>query len=231
MNFIKIKEKSETILQKMGEAVPMKKKIMLIVMIVLVLLSGIAGYMLAVKVNKPKEAEEPLVDVRYVTGKLDTISELTTAELTYTGLIRYEDGDIPILTKKGFSMIYTATAKAGIDFSEIDVKVSEKKVVITLPQADILSVQVDSDSIQFYDEQYALLNPNEKTDITDTISMAEADVYENMDVEGLREKANNQTKELVTEFLKDAIGDRELEVMISQDEKTEPVTEGNPSKE
>ncbi len=212
------------------EDIPMKKKIWLIVTAVFVLLSGIGGFLLANKLNKPKESREPQVDVSYVTGKLDAISELTTAELTYTGMLQYQDGEIPLLTKKGFRMIYTATAKAGINFAGVDVKVTKEKVIVTLPQADILSVQVDSDSIQFYDEQYALFNPNEKTDITDTIARAEEDVYENMDVDGLKKKANNQTKELVTEFLKDAIGDRELEVIFDE-EKTEQATDGKPSKE
>lgn len=207
----------------------MKKKLILVAMLVVVILSGVGGFLLAGKLNASEETKEPMVDVSYVTGKLDVISELTTAELTYTGLVKYEDGEIPFLTKKGFSMIYTATAKAGINFSDIEVQVDDDKVTVILPQADILSVQVDADSIQFYDEQYALFNPNEKTDITDTISKAEADVYENMDITGLKNKANNQTKELITEFLKDSIGERDLEVIISEDVTKETSTESKSS--
>lgn len=206
-----------------------KKKLILVAMLVLVILSGVGGFLLAGKLNSSEETKDPMVDVSYVTGKLDVISELTTAELTYTGLVKYEDGEIPFLTKKGFSMIYTATAKAGINFSDIEVQVDDDKVTVILPQADILSVQVDADSIQFYDEQYALFNPNEKTDITDTISKAEADVYENMDITGLKNKANNQTKELITEFLKDSIGERDLEVIISEDVTKETSTESKSS--
>ena len=55
-----------------------------------------------------EESRKPDITNTYISSKLETVSNLTTAELTYNGLIHYEEGDIPILTKKSFSMVYRA---------------------------------------------------------------------------------------------------------------------------
>lgn len=56
------------------------------------------------------------LDSSAITAQLRELSSLSTAELEYRGLVRYQDGDIPLLTKKAFTMIYDAHIKAGIDF-------------------------------------------------------------------------------------------------------------------
>ncbi len=153
---------------------------------------------------------EPKITTDYITGKLEVASELTTAELTYTGLVKFEDGSIPFLTKKGFTMKYTATVKAGIDFSKIEVDVNSKTVVVTIPETEIQSVNVDSNSIDFYDESHALFNWSSKDDVTTAIQAAENDVSQNADTESLKTKSSEQTEKLVRGLLEDVIGDREL---------------------
>ena len=153
---------------------------------------------------------EPKITTDYITGKLETASELTTAELTYTGLVKFEDGSIPFLTQKGFTMKYTATVKAGIDFSKIEVEVNSKTVVVTLPETEIQSVNVDSNSIDFYDQSYAIFNWSSKDDVTTAIQAAENDVATNADTESLKQKSSEQTEKLVRGLLEDAIGEKEL---------------------
>ena len=154
--------------------------------------------------------KEPKITTEYITGKLEVASELTTAELTYTGLVRYEDGSIPWLTKKGFTMKYTATVKAGIDVSKIEVDVTSKNVIVKLPDTELLSVNVDSNSINFYDQSYALFNWSDKEDVTTAIQAAENDVAANANVDELKAKSEEQTEKLLRGLLEDVIGDREL---------------------
>jgi len=137
-------------------------------------------------------------------------SELTTAELTYTGLVTFEDGSIPFLTKKGFTMKYTATVEAGIDFSKIEVDVSGKTVKVTLPETEIQSVKVDPNSIDFYDESFALFNWKDNEDVSDAIARAESDIQNNADMESLKKKSEMQTEKLIRGILEGAIGEREL---------------------
>ncbi|MBR0361728.1 MAG: hypothetical protein IIX35_05145, partial [Paraprevotella sp.] len=37
------------------------------------------------------------IDVTYVGNKLETISELATAKMTYNGIIHFSEGDIPLI--------------------------------------------------------------------------------------------------------------------------------------
>lgn len=44
---------------------------------------------------------------------LRAIGELATEEYTYTGICKLSNGQIPFITKKGFTIVYTANFKAG----------------------------------------------------------------------------------------------------------------------
>ena len=44
--------------------------------------------------------KEPVIDVTYVGNKLESISELAVAKMTYNGIIHFEEGNIPGITKK-----------------------------------------------------------------------------------------------------------------------------------
>lgn len=165
---------------------------------------GIFGY---VSLSTPKEPE---LTSSFINGKLEAVSELTTAKLTYTGLIKYSEGKIPFLTQNSFSMIYTATVRAGIDLSKAGVEITEEKVTITLPACEIQSVDVDETSIEFYDEHWAIFNRSTKEEVIDMVSAAKEDVSEKADIESLLNSASAQTQVLVRSLLEDAVGEREL---------------------
>ena len=69
------------------------------------------------------EPSESRIDIESVNMKIRDLGELTTAELTSDGVLRYEKGKIPIITKHGFLMTYSSTVRAGIDFSRVKAKV------------------------------------------------------------------------------------------------------------
>ena len=153
---------------------------------------------------------EPELTSAFVSGKLEAVSELTTARLTYTGLIKYSEGKIPFLTQNSFSMIYTAKVRAGVDLAQAGIEIGEAQVVITLPECEVQSIDIDEQSIEFYDEHWALFNRTEKEDVIDTISAAKEDVRQNADLESLLESAGQQTRQLIKGLLEDEIGEREL---------------------
>ena len=165
------------------------------------------------------EAPKPEITIEYVDKKLENLGELATAEMTYNGLYTIVEGNIPFITQKGFSMTYEAQVKAGIDVSAIEVEVSDKEVVVTLPAAEIQMSYVDPETIQFYDEKMALFNWTEKTDVTEAITSAEADVQEKADLDGLLERASKQAEYIVKGLLEDAVGD--LKVVVKQGEAEE----------
>ena len=169
-----------------------------------------------VEVPVEVEAPKPEITIEYVDKKLENLGELATAEMTYNGLYSIVEGNIPFITQKGFSMTYEAQVKAGIDVSAIEVEVTDKEVVVTLPAAEIQTSYVNPESIQFYDEKMALFNWTEKTDVTEAITSAEADVKEKADLDGLLERASKQAEYIVKGLLEDAVGD--LKVVVEQGE-------------
>ena len=156
--------------------------------------------------------ETPLTDFPGVgearAKKLEKLGELSTAQMTYTGLYTVTEGKIPFLTQKGFSMVYTAQVRAGIDVSKMEIQVTEKQVTVTLPPAEIQMLKVDPDSIQFYDEKHALFNWDKKTDVTSAIAIAESDTREKADTDGLLEQASQRAAYIVEGLLEGAVGDR-----------------------
>ena len=191
----------------------MGKKLLFIILLLAVGI-GVGSYGYAY-LNTPKEPE---LTSSFINGKLEAVSELTTAKLTYTGLIKYSEGSIPFLTQNSFSMIYTATVRAGIDLSKAVVEITEEEVVIMLPACEIQSVDIDEESIEFYDEKWALFNRSTKEDVIDMVSAAKEDVTKKADIESLLESASLQTEALVKGLLEDTIGERNL---VIQSEKGE----------
>ncbi len=152
----------------------------------------------------------PKITNSFINSKLESVSELTSAKLIYNGLYKYEDGNVPFLTKKAFSMTYRAEVKAGIDLSKVKISVTKSDVKITLPKTEILEVHIDPDSIQFYDNKLAILNWQNKEDSVTAIRSAEADVRKKADIEQLKNLSEENTETLIKELFSDCIGNRTL---------------------
>ena len=149
----------------------MKKMRSLIIIIAAAALIAV-GFLGARLLNK-----EPKVTVSAtsIEERLSKCSSLTTARLDYRGIIKYSKGEIDFITKKSFSMIYDAHIKAGIDLSQAEVKVSGKEIQVKLPSPKIQDISIDSDSLEFYDEKFALFNWTNKEDTTKAIAYAKED--------------------------------------------------------
>ncbi len=176
-------------------------------MLLVLVIAVIITYNISAKLHTKKK---PDIDTAFISAKLENISELATAELEYTGLISYSEGKIPFITQTGFTMIYTAGVKAGVDLSKMDIVVTKDKVTVTLPRAEVLSIQVYTDSIDFYDEMHSLFNWSDKYDVTEAIKAAEDDVSGKVERFELIDKAEEQTRTVIESILKDSIGKREL---------------------
>lgn len=187
------------------------KKILAWVIIVLIslIVGGIGGWFLHAHFTKDE------VTASYISGKLADADELTTQTITYTSGVPIEKGKIPFITKRGFTMYYTATLRAGVHLSEIDPKVYDKKVVVTLHHSKLLGTpNIDANSIQFKDETKALLNWDKHEDVKDALKIAKKDVKENpaVDYSLLLNRADEHAEELVHALLDDCVGEREVDV-------------------
>ena len=97
-------------------------------------------------------------------NRLTEISELATITYSYTNMAEFENSrdfygvKLPFTTKS-FIITYDGEINAGVDLSKAEVSVRGTRVNITLPEAEILSHQIDEDSIEVFDETTSIFNP------------------------------------------------------------------------
>lgn len=175
----------------------MKKLRAIIVVIAVVALIAV-GYMAA---RLQAKNAEPDVSVTSIEEQLVMCSELATARLDYRGLVTYSDGDIPLINQKSFSMIFDASIKAGIRLEQAKVEVNGKTIRVELPAPEILDITVDSDSLEFYDEQFALFNWTKKEDTQTAIGYARENAEEKAKLSGILDEAKEQAETVVRTML------------------------------
>lgn len=168
----------------------------------LVLIGAIAlvlvGFLFAKLLNSDSQ---PKVSATSIEERLSTCSSLTTARLDYRGMIKYSDGDITFINKKSFSMIYDAHITAGIDLAKAKVDIHDSQIMITLPAAEIQDIMVDSDTIEFYDEKFALFNWTDKSDTAKALDYAREDATKKATQTEILEQANEQAQTAITALL------------------------------
>lgn len=158
--------------------------------------------------------EERKIDVTYVGNKLESISELTTAKMTYNGIIHFKEGKIPVITKKEFHMAYRVSMKAGFDLEKAEIKVTDNTVTINLPEAEIYEPTVHEDSFQYFDKSFAIFNPEKMDDLAQAISEAKADALAQPETQEMKIRAEEQAIVLITALLEGQIGERDLIINI-----------------
>ncbi len=152
----------------------------------------------------------PQITNTLLAGKIEGMSELTTAKLSYNGFLQSADGSIPFLTKKTFFMTYHADIKVGFDLSAVKVNVSDTSITVTLPPMNDPDITIDPDSIKFYNKDAAIFNWTTKEDAVEAIKAATADVNENADIASLKEQSDSQARTLLASLLKDYLDGRNL---------------------
>lgn len=141
------------------------------------------------------------VSATSIAEKLSACSDLATARLDYRGIVRYSEGEIPLINQKAFSMIYDAHIKAGIDLSEAEVEVEGSTITVKVPKAEVQEIVIDSDSLEFYDEKLALFNWTEREDTKEALKYAKEDAESKVDQTELLEEASAQAKTLIENLI------------------------------
>ncbi|MCF0135505.1 MAG: DUF4230 domain-containing protein [Lachnospiraceae bacterium] len=113
--------------------------------------------------------EEYVVDAEVIQQEINSIGELATIEYKYTGLgtidgSEYFDtflGDITVpFSTKTIVVTMDGTIKVGITVEDIAISVNEasKTITVTLPEAGILSNELDENSLIVYNETTQIFN-------------------------------------------------------------------------
>lgn len=128
-------------------------------------------------------------------SKIIEISDLSTYRTMYNGVAQAMDEKSP--DKVDYYVAYEATVEAGIDFSQVQVAVDNeaKTVTITLPQASITDVLVDSASLDyiFVDKKSETATVSEQA-----LKLCQADVeQETATQEGILDLAQQNARNVV----------------------------------
>ena len=156
---------------------------------------GAAGF-LAGRFAQSRQPE-PEISAVVLQGSLAEISELASVSYQYTNMGQFENSgefyghSIPFTTKK-FILTYDGVIKAGVDLSRAQVSVSEGRVAVTLPPAEILSHELDEDSVEIFDQQTSIFNPFTVEDFTAFQSAQKSIMEEKALQRGLLEQAQEK---------------------------------------
>ena len=187
----------------------MKLFLYAVILLVVIILAIFFGYKMK---ERQVESGQPQITAALISGKIQDVGDLVAAELIYGGIVKLSEGQIPFITEKGFTMKYTATVRASVDATQIGVEVTDDAVKVSLPDSEIHSIDVDPDSIEFYDNKFAVFNWTEKQDVVDAIKAAKQDAEANADISHLEEKARRNSMRIIGRILSGLVGDRTLTV-------------------
>ncbi|MCI8957549.1 MAG: DUF4230 domain-containing protein [Lachnospiraceae bacterium] len=150
------------------------------------------------------------VDVHLINAEIQDIRELATIEYLYTNAGKFENSakllgkDIPFsITTSSFIAKWDGVIKAGVDVSKIRVEKSEatKEIIVYIPKAEILSHEIDDDSIQTLDQQNGLFNRLKVEDIREFDAISK-DAMEQKAMEyGILDKAFKNAKEIIYKLI------------------------------
>lgn len=167
--------------------------------IALVLVGIIAGFAIH---NTFFAKATPTLTTTDIQEEIVQVSDLATAQLNYRGLVHYEEGNIKFIDKKAFTMVYDAEVKAGVDLSQSKIAIDGQTITITLPEATMQSIEIDPNTLEFYDQEYAIFNWQNRSDTAEALEMAKENAQEKVDQSELISQANDTAKTLVENLLK-----------------------------
>lgn len=160
---------------------------------------------------------QPVVDAKGLMERLEEASELTVAKNYYTGIVRFNEGSIPLINKNGFSMKYEAEIDAGFNLEDVTIEVTDDQVIVTVPDAEIQSINIDPDSLEFYDNKTSIFKTDRKEATKKALQEAQKDAEKNATKKGLLEEADKRADVIFKGILEGGVGDREIVVIRKSD--------------
>lgn len=152
----------------------------------------------------------PEIKLDVIYSEIKEIGELATIEYLFTDAAEFTDSkqfknwnvNIPF-TEKSFILKWDGVIKAGVklDLVSIEVSENEKKITVSIPAAEILSYQVNTDSVEVLDEKDNIFN---KISVNDKIKFdaATEEAMKKRAIEnGLLEKAQANAEEILLRLL------------------------------
>lgn len=167
------------------------------------------------------------IDINAINTEVQEIGELATLEYLYTDAGRFEDarelwGKSVPFTEKSFICKWDGAIKAGVKVEKIKIEEDkkEKKIIVHIPKAEILSHEIDNQSFEVLDEKNNLFNPI-KTDDVRNFDTGSKEAMETRAIEsGILDKAFENAKNIIAKLVDtDVVKEQEYRVVFETIEK------------
>lgn len=196
-----------------------KLKNILTIIVLLIIAGGICwlGGSMTAKIDKDKNPELSAVMLEQ---KLTDINELASVTYSYTNMAQFENSNdfygkkVPFTTKS-FILTYDGVIKAGIDLSQAEISVSGKKIHVSLPEAKILSHQIDEESVEVFDEKTSIFNSFRVEDYNSFRRDQQKEMEAKAVGKGLLDEAGQKAQNSVEMMLSAVLGE-EYELVVEQ---------------
>lgn len=148
--------------------------------------------------------------------ELEDIGELATEKYFFSEMQSREDSvsfldidgwDMP-WTRNNMVITFEGCVLAGIkDFSEIEIEINDKdnSIMVILPEVEILSVDIDHDSVEIYDIDDNIFNPIPVDAQVEMLAEAEDDIIDDALDDGILEKAKSRLEDLIGSLIRSMI--------------------------
>lgn len=149
--------------------------------------------------------------------RLENIGELATQSAYCTEVNVTEDTktmfgvSIPF-TQSKYIYSYNIEVNAGIDFEKIKLKKKDHTIQVTLPEAKILSSELDMDSFKIYHEDEKLFNQIDLTENNQALKEMKKSAEETSIKNGLLDAATENAKVLIQNFLESTYDPEKYEI-------------------
>ena len=153
-----------------------------------------------------QEEQRPELSAIVVQNQLQKVSQLATARYGYTNMGQFEQSSdfygvtIPFTTKR-FIVAYEGSILAGVDLARAKVELGKERLTVTLPEAEILSHEIDEDSLEIFDETKNIFNPITLEDYNGFQSDQKGKMEEKAIAGGLLIQAEEQARLVVEQIL------------------------------
>lgn len=166
--------------------------------------------------------EEVEITSEMIAEELQAIGELATYEYLFTEVVSSSNTKTingkfnSPFTTTSYVFSYDGVIKAGIDFTEIVVEKNDnaKRITVYLPNAEILSCDLDMDSFKIYDEKTSVFNKLTLSDVNASLVELEDSATEKALSRDILKKATDNAEKMIAQFLRSAYNAKGFSVKV-----------------
>lgn len=117
-------------------------------------------------------------------------------------------------TQSKYIYSYDVTIKAGFDFGEIQWELNGRTIEVRLPQAEVLSTEIDLDSLKVYHEEESIFRQITLTENNEALQTLQENAEQNAVENGLLDNARSNAETILTGFFGNVYDMDEYEIVF-----------------